>query len=194
MALGKFLLSLSLYFPVCVLGLWDQVIHRSPFGLDIPGLRLSTLHLALLCHWVSASAMLPTWDAVPCQHTHPPSCGSLLAACGFSVHEIHLHIFVGCSGRIWNACLFLLLPSEPGDSLGQSCVSTIRQMGPLGQGPSLLPLKRFVFTTHRTWLRSLAWSSLHSVLFASSSILKKLLNQLQTQKSGNSLKNLDFHL
>lgn len=40
--MGSFLLALSLYFPICVLGLWDSVILGSPSDLDVPGLRLST--------------------------------------------------------------------------------------------------------------------------------------------------------
>lgn len=115
MALGKFLPSLSLFFPLHVLGSWDQVIPWAPFWLG--RFQAASLWVFLLlpqdlappCLWVSAPTLFPPG-------TLSPSVLRLPAACGLSSgHEIHLHIF-GYSGSIWNAHLFLLLPSEPGDS------------------------------------------------------------------------------
>lgn len=89
------------------------------------------------------------------------------SGCGLSLYEILLHIFLCCSGSTWKSCLFLLLSSELEHFPGRSCVSTIRLTGPPGQGPSLLPLNRFLFTTHRP--QGPAESSPQNVLFACSS-------------------------
>ena len=69
MALGRFIPSLSLYFPICVLEPWGQVIPRRPLGSDFPWLHLRQVQLpgfpasqpsALLCpvsgflHWLDS--------------------------------------------------------------------------------------------------------------------------------------------
>lgn len=45
MALGRFLSSLNLYFPICVLEPQGQVIPRSPSGSDFPRLYLCRVQL-----------------------------------------------------------------------------------------------------------------------------------------------------
>lgn len=84
MALGRFLSSLNLYFPICVLEPRGQVIPRSPSGSDFPRLYLCQVQLpgfpasppppsALLCpvsgflHWPDS----PPGTTSPINHIWP---------------------------------------------------------------------------------------------------------------------------